>query len=88
MFYLDFGPVNGIVWEEFDGKLYQPYNKKEKVGKVCDFVSAAQMNMPVKTTKIGATGVAAEIFAEEEKGFEVVEESTILKKKQKAPGFT
>jgi len=36
-----FGPTTGIQWEEFDGKLYQPYNKKDKVGKVCDFVSAA-----------------------------------------------
>ena len=41
------------------------------------------MNIPVKITKVGATGVAAEIFAEEEKGFEVVEEDTILKKKPK-----
>jgi hypothetical protein len=40
------------------------------------------MNIPVKTTKQGVAGttVATEIFAEEEKGFEVVEEATVLKK--------
>jgi len=45
-----FGPTAGLQpWsDEFDGKLYQPYNKREKIGKVCDFVSAAFMNIPVK----------------------------------------
>ena len=45
-----FGPNAGMKpWQdEFDGKLYQPYNKREKIGKVCDFVSAAFLNMPVK----------------------------------------
>ena len=66
--------------------MYQPYNAREKIGKVCDFVSAAQMNIPVKTTKVGATGVGAEMFAEEEKGFEVVEETTVVKKKVKPTG--
>lgn len=47
---LGFGPTPGLQpWaDEFDGKLYQPYNKREKIGKVCDFVSAAFMNIPVK----------------------------------------
>ncbi len=45
-----FGPVAGLQpWaDEFDGKLYQPYNKREKIGKACDFVSAAFLNVPIK----------------------------------------
>ncbi len=80
-----FGPVAGLQpWsDEFDGKLYQPFNKREKIGKVCDFVSAAFLNVPVKPQQKVAPVATQEIFDEEEKGFEVVEESaSIIKKKQ------
>ena len=91
---LGFGPVAGVQWEEFDGKLYQPYNAREKIGKVCDFVSAAMIAAanvqvvhirPVAQTGPGekkqVVAAATEIFDEEDKGFEVVEENTVLKKK-------
>ena len=84
-----FGPSNGLIqlWsDEFDGKLYQPFNKREKVGKVCDFVSAAFMNVPVKPQQKAAPTATQEILDEEDKGFEVVEDNANLaKKKQKTP---
>ena len=45
-----FGPANGFqLWsDEFDGKLYQHYKKKEKIVKVCDFVTAAFQNVAVR----------------------------------------
>ncbi len=36
-----FGPVAGVNWDNYDGKFYQPYNKSEKIGRMCDFVTAA-----------------------------------------------
>ena len=36
-----FGPVSGIKWDNFDGKIYQPYNKRERIGKISDFVTVA-----------------------------------------------
>lgn len=83
-----FGPRSGLTpWaDEFDGKLYQPYNKREKVGKVCDFVSAAFLNVPVKPQQKAAPTATTEILDEEEKGFEVVEEATSLQKKKQNKG--
>lgn len=73
-----FGPVSGIVWDGYDGKLFQPYNKRDKLGKPFDFVSA--INMPIKAPK-AAVVKESELFDEEEKGFEVVEDD--FKKKIK-----
>lgn len=72
---------------EFDGKLYQPYNKKEKIGKVCDFVTAAFMNVAVRPQQKAAPTATQEIFDEEDKGFEMVEDGANLvnKKKTKTP---
>lgn len=54
---------------------------------MCDFVSAAYLNVPVKPQQKVAPVVTQEIFDEEEKGFEVVEESAaIIKKKQYQKG--
>ena len=61
--------------------MYQPYNKSDKIGKPFDFVSAALMHIPVKPAKTGAAQKENELFDEEEKGFEVVEEE--FKKKTK-----
>ena len=36
---IGFGPVAGAVWDNYDGKFYQPYNKRERIGKICDFVA-------------------------------------------------
>jgi len=85
-----FGPASGVqLWTdgEFDGKLYQPYNKKEKIGKVCDFVTAAFMNVAVRPQQKAAPTATQEIFDEEDKGFEVVEDGANLvnKKKTKTP---
>jgi hypothetical protein len=85
-----FGPASGAqLWQdgEFDGKLYQPYNKKEKIGKVCDFVTAAFMNVAVRPQQKAAPTATQEIFDEEDKGFEVVEDGANLvnKKKGKTP---
>ena len=80
--------MSGVVWDNYDGKFYQPYNKKEKIGRICDFVSAAlqAQNQPVVAQKQPkAQAAAKEIFDEDEKGFEVVEEETVLKKKTKGP---
>ncbi len=60
------------------------------MGRVCDFVSAAFMNVPIKPTaptKTSAAVAASEIVDEEDKGFEVVEDETALvkKKTQKGP---
>jgi len=77
--------VAGIQWDNFDGKFYQPYNKREKIGKVCDFVTAAQMalNLSQAQAKPPKAVAVKEVFEEDEKGFEVVEEETVIKKKQK-----
>lgn len=35
-----FGPASSIserIINEFDGKIFKPYNKKEKLGKLCEF---------------------------------------------------
>jgi hypothetical protein len=77
---IGFGPTQGIVWEGYDGKLYQPYNKRDKLGKPFDFVSAAALNLPTKAPK-AAVAKENELFDEEDKGFEVVEED--FKKKVK-----
>ena len=93
---IGFGPISGIIWDEYDGKLYQPYNKRDRIGKVCDFVSGQ-----LQTTQVGAVGTTTAnvvrqqkaqataaaakelLFDEDEKGFEVVEEETVIKKKTK-----
>jgi len=50
-------------------------------------VSAAYLNVPVKPQQKVAPVATQEIFDEEEKGFEVVEESAaIIKKKQYQKG--
>ena len=41
-----FGPSKKQInlfnaWEGCDGKMFKPYNKREKIGKISDFVSAA-----------------------------------------------
>eukprot|EP00347_Sterkiella_histriomuscorum_P018459 403345439 len=93
-----FGPSAGTQWDNFDGKFYQPYNKKEKIGKVCDFVSVAtqqamaQANLSTaahtkltQKTQAAAAAQAApqkELFDEDDKGFEVVEQETVVKKKK------
>jgi hypothetical protein len=85
-----FGPLSSQQpWaDEFDGKLFQPYNKKEKIGKVCDFVSATFHNTSFKPTvsvaqqqQKSSPAAAQELLDEEEKGFEVIEESANIKKK-------
>ena len=83
-----FGPVAGLQpWsDEFDGKLYQPYNKKEKIGKVCDFVSAAFLNVPVKPQQKAAPTATQEILDEEDQGFEVIEDTANLAKKRVKTG--
>jgi hypothetical protein len=45
-------------------------------------VSAAYLNVPVKPQQKAAPVATQEILDEEEKGFEVVEESTNLQKKK------
>ena len=75
-----FGPSTGTQWDGYDGKLYQPYNKRDKLGKPYDFVSTSVMNMPVKPVKVGVSK-DTELFDEEEKGFAVVEDE--FKKKLK-----
>lgn len=79
-----FGPTQGITWDGYDGKLYQPYNKRDKLGRPFDFVTAVALNMPVKAPK-AAVAKENELFDEEEKGFEVVEDE--FKKKVKPVGI-
>ena len=78
-----FGPVAGVLWDDYDGKFTQPYNKREKIGRVCDFVGQAAQSQAKPAGKPVVAAVAKEIFDEDEKGFEVIEEETVLKKKQK-----
>ena len=80
-----FGPIAGLQpWsDEFDGKLYQPYNKRERIGRVCDFVSAAFLNVPVKAQQKAAPTATQEILDEEDKGFQVIEDTANLAKKRK-----
>ena len=40
-------------------------------------------NAPVKTKQAAALPVAKELYEEDEKGFEVVEQETVVKKKNK-----
>ena len=38
-----FGPASQKLdfKDQFDGKLFKPYSKKERLGKLCDFAAAA-----------------------------------------------
>lgn len=38
-----FGPASADYdfKDQFDGKLFKPYNKRERLGKMCDFAQAA-----------------------------------------------
>ena len=49
-----FGPQNSSYefLDQFDGRLFKPYNKKEKLGKLCEI--SAQQAVPVaKVAKVG-----------------------------------
>jgi hypothetical protein len=82
---IGFGPIGGTQWVEKDGKQQLPYNKREKIGKICDFVSLQAMNNPQQAINKGGAKVAiakdTDLYDEEEKGFELVDDDVVVKKK-------
>ena len=66
--------------DQFDGKLFKPYNKKEKMGRLCDFAAAANATfVPPRQTimqqqkQAGAAAESNLVTAQEDSEFSVVE---------------
>ena len=78
-----FGPASSAFdfKDQFDGKLFKPYNKKERLGKLCDF-AAAQIStfVPPRQTlmqqqkQAGAVAQSDLVSTVEDSEFSVVEE--------------
>ena len=78
-----FGPSgsNFDFKDQFDGKLFKPYNKKDKLGKLCDFAAAQTSTfVPPRQTLMQQQKQAAAVAESDlvttvaDAGFSVVEE--------------
>ena len=65
-----FGPQLGSIFNEYEEKLFKPYNALEKVGKISDFFSAYVSTTVAKPQKTEDQG------NDQEKDFEVIDDDS------------
>ena len=80
-----FGPAgsNFDFKDQFDGKLFKPYNKKEKLGKLCDFAASVQATNYQQNRQPDPRAIKKETedskqsMVDNDSGFTVVEEKKV-----------
>lgn len=89
---LQFGPSKQQAksfanWEGCDGKFFFPYSKRDKVGKISDFVTAASNALKEKERELDREGVQKRKDAEQVASGQKVPEKKKEKKKDENKGF-